>query len=279
MNPLSSKVHFLAQTRQTKRRTHRTGRTENQHERATSFAHAQTFFSSVVTVHTLSTSAGFASCISLAQLWKANMAARLLEQRVGNKLQFLRCTIRVFHRSLCAVATEEKLQAHQTGIPLIVPPHVVAKAFIVSVIVHPSTTSAFDASSKYQWLTKTKLFEGLPAPFSNIDPCLNDEEYVSLKQKIMKSVLQNYAFRKEGKSRNHRFEQKGEEIRLGVLQDLLRFGWSFSDRFLHLNDCFLDFKPKIRIHWVRHHNFYQLDQQPAYVIRTTQRIPLFEQGK
>ena len=45
MNPLSSKVHFLAQTRQTKRRTNRTGRTENQHERATSFAHAQTFFS------------------------------------------------------------------------------------------------------------------------------------------------------------------------------------------------------------------------------------------
>ena len=47
MNPLSSKVHFLAQTRQTKRRTKRTGRTENQHERATSFAHAQTFFSPV----------------------------------------------------------------------------------------------------------------------------------------------------------------------------------------------------------------------------------------
>ena len=51
MNPLSSKVHFLAQTRQTKRRTNRTGRTENQHERdqerATSFAHAQTLFSSV----------------------------------------------------------------------------------------------------------------------------------------------------------------------------------------------------------------------------------------
>ena len=53
MNPLSSKAHSLAQTRQTK---HRTNRTENQHERATkriwrfwrpSFAHAQSFFSSV----------------------------------------------------------------------------------------------------------------------------------------------------------------------------------------------------------------------------------------
>ena len=36
MNPWSSKVHFLGQTRQTKRRTDRTGRTENQHERANS---------------------------------------------------------------------------------------------------------------------------------------------------------------------------------------------------------------------------------------------------
>ena len=165
------------------------------------------------------------------------MPARLLEQRVGNKLQFLRCTVRVFGRPLCAVATKEKQEARQTGIPLIVPPHVVAKAFIV----HPSTTSAFDASSKYQWLTKTKLFDGLPAPFTNIDTFFNDEEYVSLNQRFTKSVLQNYAFRKEGKSRNHRFEQKGDEIRLGVLQDLLRFGWSFSDRFLHLKNCFLDF--------------------------------------
>ena len=36
MSPLSSKAHFLAQTRQTKRRTNRTGRTEHQHERANS---------------------------------------------------------------------------------------------------------------------------------------------------------------------------------------------------------------------------------------------------
>ena len=72
------------------------------------------------------------------------MAARLLEQRVGNKLQFLRCTVRVIRRRLSFVATKENQEAHQTGIPLIVPRHVVAKAFIV----HPSTTSSFDASSK-----------------------------------------------------------------------------------------------------------------------------------
>ena len=122
------------------------------------------------------------------------MAARLHKQRVGNKLQFLCFTaVQITRRQLSAVATKEKQEAHQTRIPLIVPPHVVAKAFIV----HLSTTSALDASSKYQWLTKTKLFEGLPAPFSDIDTFFNNQEYASLKQKFKESVLQNFAFRKE----------------------------------------------------------------------------------
>lgn len=63
---------------------------------------------------------------------------------------------------------------------------------------------------------------------------------------------------------------------MGFLQDLLRFGWSLSDRHRHLDDCFLDLKPKMRIHWVRHHNFYQLDQEPAFVIRTKQPTHLLE---
>ena len=57
------------------------------------------------------------------------MAARLLGQRVGNKLQFLRCTLRATRRRLCAIATKEKQEARQTGIPLIVPTHASAKGF------------------------------------------------------------------------------------------------------------------------------------------------------
>lgn len=155
---------------------------------------------------------------------------------------------------------------------MIVPKHVIAKAFIV----HPSTTSVFEASSKYQWLTKTKLFEGLPAPFSNVDNFLDDKEYEHLREKFKESILQNHAFRKEGISANHRFRRRGEEMTMGFLQDLLRFGWSLSDRHRHLDDCFLDLKPKMRIHWARHHNFYQLDQEPAFVIRTKQPSQLLE---
>ena len=203
------------------------------------------------------------------------MAASLLEQRVSSNLQFICGTLRFACRRLCAVAIEQQQEARQTGVPLIIPKHVIAKAFIV----HPSTTSAFDASSKYQWLTKTKLFEGLPSPFSNVDSFFNEEEYADLREKFKESVLQNHAFRKEGISLSHRFRRRGEEMSMGFLQDLLRLGWSLSDRYRHLDDCFLDLKPKMRIHWVRHHNFYQLDQEPAYVIRTQQPTPLFQPGK
>ncbi|KAJ7388584.1 hypothetical protein OS493_036812 [Desmophyllum pertusum] len=151
------------------------------------------------------------------------MAANLLQQRVANKLEFVCRTLRFTRRRLCAVATKQQQEAHQTGVPLIIPPHVIAKAFIV----HPSTTSAFDASSKYQWLTKTKLYEGLPASFSNVDNLLNDEEYVVLKEQFKKSILQNHASAK-----------KEQVAIIGLLAEL--------------------------------------DQQPAYVIRTKQPTPLFE---
>ena len=78
------------------------------------------------------------------------MAALSLEKRVGNKLQFLRCTMRVTRRRLCDVANKEKQEAHQTGIPLIVPPHVVAKEFIV----HPSTTIFIS------WITNQRMSYG-----------------------------------------------------------------------------------------------------------------------
>lgn len=203
------------------------------------------------------------------------MAVTFLRQRVLSNQQIC-CTWRFVCRQLCAVAVQQQhKETRQTGVPLIVPKHVIAKAFIV----HPSTTSVFEASSKYQWLTKTKLFEGLPAPFSNVENFLDDKEYEHLREKFKESILQNHAFRKEGISASHRFRRRGEEMTMGFLQDLLRFGWSLSDRHRHLDDCFLDLKPKMRIHWARHHNFYQLDQEPAFVIRTKQPSQLLEPSK
>ena len=201
------------------------------------------------------------------------MAASVLKQRAASKLLFLRYSKAFTPRQFCAVATKDEKEAHQTGIPLIIAPHVIKRAFIA----HPSSKE-IDACSKYQWFTKTKLFEGLPAPLSNVNSYFSDKEYGAVREQFTKSVLQNYGFRKET-LKVRRSERRGEQLRMGILQDLMRCCWSFSDRFPHLDDCFLDLEPKIKIHWVRHHNFYQLEQKPAYIIRTKQQAPLFEPGE
>ena len=203
------------------------------------------------------------------------MAASLLEKRVASKLLFIRHTTRLIRRKFCAVAVQEEKEGHQTGIPLIIAPHVIRRAFIV----HPSTKEV-NASLKYQWFTKTKLYEGLPSSLSDVDRYFSVEEYEVVKEPFRNSVLQNYGFRKEA-TNDRKNERSQELLKLGVLQDLLRFGWSFADRYPHLNDCFLDFEPKIKIHWVRHHNFYQLEHKrpkPAYIIRAKEPGALFEPG-
>ena len=203
------------------------------------------------------------------------MAANLLEKRVASKLLFIRHTTRLIRREFCAVAVQEEKEGHQTGIPLIIAPHVIRRAFIV----HPSTKEV-NASLKYQWFTKTKLYEGLPSSLSDVDSYFSVEEYEVVKEPFRNSVLQNYGFRKEA-TNDRKNERSQELLKLGVLQDLLRFGWSFADRYPHLNDCFLVFEPKIKIHWVRHHNFYQLEHKrpkPAYIIRVKEPAPLFEPG-
>lgn len=202
-----------------------------------------------------------------------HMAASLLEQRAASKLLFFRYAKAITRRQLCAVATKVEKEAHQTGIPLIIAPHVIRRAFIV----HPSTR-VIDASSKYQWFTKTKLYESLPSSFSDLNTYFSDEEYEVVREQFAKSVLQNYGFRKETFN-VRKNERRGEQLRMGVIQDLLRYCWSFSDRSPYLDDCFLDLEPKIKMHWVRHHNFYQLEYRPAYIVRTKQQGPLFEPGK
>ena len=176
-------------------------------------------------------------------------------------------------RHLCVLAVKEENEPHQTGVPLIIAPHVIKRAFIV----HPST-KVIDSSAKYQWFTKTKLYEGLPASFPDLSSFFSDEEYEVVREQFATSVLQNYAFRKETFN-VRKNERRGEQLRMGVLQDLMRCLWSFSDRYPHLNDCFVDLQPNIKIHWVRQHNFYQLEYKPAYIIRSKEQAQLFELGE
>ena len=118
MNPLSSKAHSLAQTRQTK---HRTNRTENQHERATigiwrpSFAHAQTLFSSVITrLFTQEIVKSYKVCFSfvLDYLDDGKIKKKLNEEQFKALFQFLnpRDTF------VCLTTGDEKTLIYHTAV-------------------------------------------------------------------------------------------------------------------------------------------------------------------
>lgn len=190
-----------------------------------------------------------------------------------SNVRFFRFLNALTRRQLCDLAVKEEKEPHQTGVPLIIAPHVIRRAFIV----HPSTKE-INSSAKYQWLTKTKLYEGLPGSFPDLSSYCSDKEYDVVREQLATSVLQNYAFRKETFN-VRKNERRGEQLRMGVLQDLMRCCWSFSDRYIHLKNCFVDLEPKIKIHWVRQHNFYQLEYKPAYIIRSKEKAQLFELGE
>ena len=89
---------------------------------------------------------------------------------------------------LCVLAVKEEKEPHQTGVPLIIAPHIIRRAFVV----HPST-KVINSSAKYQWFTKTRLYEGLPASFPDLSSYFADEEYEAVREQFATSVLQNYA--------------------------------------------------------------------------------------
>ena len=102
---------------------------------------------------------------------------------------------------LCVLAVKEEKEPHQTGVPLIIAPHVIRRAFVV----HPSTKH--NSSAKYQWFAKTRLYEGLPASFPDLSSYFADEEYEVVREQFATSVLQNYATFNVRKK-----ERRGEQL-------------------------------------------------------------------
>lgn len=177
-------------------------------------------------------------------------------------------------RAYSALASEQ-IQLPQTGVPIVVAPHVIKKAYIV----HP-TSKVADSSKKAQWLTKTTLVQGLPRAVNKPDEFFEQNDVLSVKDALKGSVLQKFGFQKEG-NRNKASGLYQEELSLGVLTDLLRVFWSLANRFPHLRDSYLDYEPQIMVHWARNHNFFQLNHKPSFILRTKESLPLlqFENGK
>ena len=178
-----------------------------------------------------------------------------------------------FQRRLYSALAAEQSQLPQTGVPIIVAPHVIKKAYIV----HP-TTKVMDPCKKAQWLTKTTIVHSLPPAVCKLGEFFQQSDVNLVKDALKSSVIQKFAFQKEG-TRNKASGKFQEELRLGVLTDLLRVFWSLAERFPHLRDSYIDCEPSIMIHWARNHNFFQLKHNPSLILRTKEPLPLFERGK
>jgi hypothetical protein len=159
-----------------------------------------------------------------------------------------------------------KFEIPHTGIPIIIRPFVVKKAYVV----HPKVTG-FQADLKAQWLTKTNLREGLPDSILSRDD-LSATQFAFLKERMEKSLLQTVAYQKIGAKWKMNYDV---DLLESLFPSLLLQCWHIAD---NLNDSFLDFQPCVRTHWCRDHNFYQTMFSPGYVLRTAKPLPLFDEG-
>lgn len=181
-------------------------------------------------------------------------------------------SLNVPRRTYNALASEQ-VQLPQTGVPIVVAPHVIKKAFIV----HP-TTKAIDPCKKAMWLTKTTMVESLPKAVHKPEEFFHEDDVISIKDALRNSVIQKFAFQKEG-SRNKSSRKYQEEFTLGILTDILRVFWNLASRFPHLRDSYIDYEPLIMTHWARNHNFFHLKHRPSLILRTKEPLSLFENGK
>ena len=155
----------------------------------------------------------------------------------------------------------------QTGIPIIIRPFVVKKAYVV----HPKVTT-FQADLKAQWLTKTCLIKGFPSTFHASDSEIPEERLKYIKEITEKSLLQTMVSQRVGLKWKMRYDA---DLIDGVLQNLLLPCWHLVD---HTRASFFDYRPSIQTHWCRNHNFYQHRFQVASVLRTATPLPVFEKG-
>ena len=161
-----------------------------------------------------------------------------------------------------------RFEMPQTGIPIIIRPFVVKKAYVV----HPKATT-FQADLKAQWLTKTCLIKGFPSTFRASDSEIPEERLKYIKEITEKSLLQTMVSQRIGLKWKMRYDA---DLIDGVLQNLLLPCWHLVD---HTRASFFDYRPSIQTHWCRNHNFYQHRFQVASVLRTATALPVFEKGK
>ena len=124
------------------------------------------------------------------------------------------------------------------------------------------TVATLDPLTKYQWLTKSSVIQGLP---SRITSCEIDNN--SLKD-VEGRISQALAFQT-------RLDFDDKEIAGGLLQNMLLPVWKHADAYEHLLNSSLAYQSKIECYWRRNGINYITVRQPAYVFHTSKALELF----
>ncbi|EDV21282.1 uncharacterized protein TRIADDRAFT_60151 [Trichoplax adhaerens] len=137
----------------------------------------------------------------------------------------------------------------------------------------PPRTQAIQCDSKYLWLTKSVLQEGMPEVY---DESVTEATLKRLSSYLHKSILQAKLFQIES---NHR--SKAEPFAQGLLQDIMRIFWSINplDEHPYMSKASLAYRPTIAAYWTRDFEMFQIEDRPTYVLRCKFPLGKFAEPK
>ena len=134
-------------------------------------------------------------------------------------------------------------------------------------VVH-ARTSLLEALTKYQWMTKTVLVEGLPSIYDEI--VIEDETVLKKMKERCGEYLKRWTFFTNEK---HLAEH---EVRDGLLYTILSVLWPQEHRTAsHLSSSTLLHAPHTECYWRHNGVNYICQSDPMFILNTTNSLPLF----
>lgn len=130
------------------------------------------------------------------------------------------------------------------------------------------TTDIADPLTKYRWLTKSVLVEGLPTAISSLYPPPS-----SIIEDFEKRVCDFIAYqvRKSPKGRGL-YDQGTVE---GLIQSCLSSVWPLASDYRHLRSYHMAVQPNVECYWRRCGENYISQTNPLYIMHTNMALGLF----
>ncbi len=148
------------------------------------------------------------------------------------------------------------------------PPHILGPGWLWRKcnVVHPHS-KIVDPLTKYQWLTKSVVVQGLPETIKNIeipDDATTVDNFVQRAEEYL--VFQDH----------DRPSYRIPELKIsGFLQSTLASVWPLGDEFEHLRDSHFTFEPIVECYWRRNGHNFVCQPTPLYTLHTANGLDLF----